>query len=231
MSARTSPSSDAATSAFIQRISRVLGRAAPAAPPSPPPQVDERITRVTGLHEDLPAIFAARATGAGMKVHRTGSSSAGVMLAELLVSLGVRTVGVTASEVPSTVTSGLEARGITQVRWEAGRGLDAMYDLDAGITGVESAIAETGTLVCSSGPGRPRGLSLVPPLHVALVRKSQIVADLIDHLRLSPASPPAELSSSTVFITGPSKTADIEGVLITGVHGPREVHILLIDDA
>ena len=108
---------------------------------------------------------------------------------------------------------------------------EPLYRVDAGVTDVQAAIAETGTLVCWSGPGRGRGLSLVPPVHIAVVRRSDIVPDLIDYLARHAQHGPEALPSSIVFITGPSKTADIEGVLITGVHGPREVHILLVDDA
>jgi L-lactate dehydrogenase complex protein LldG len=116
------------------------------------------------------------------------------------------------------------------VAWRDTPGFEALYNTDVGITDVQAAIAETGSLVCTAGPGSARGLSLVPPIHIAIVRRSQVVPDLIDYWTpsLNAQLPP---SSSVALITGPSKTADIEGVLITGVHGPREVHILLIEDA
>lgn len=96
---------------------------------------------------------------------------------------------------------------------------ETLFTADVAITGVLSAIAETGTLVCASSPASARGSSLIPPVHIVLVAESQLVADLFDAF-------PAEKVSGTFFadspanislITGPSKTADIEGVLVTGV--------------
>ena len=87
-------------------------------------------------------------------------------------------------------------------------------------------VAETGTLVCTSGNERWRGLTLIPPLHIAIVEAQQITPDLID---LFAGGMPAPLPANVTLISGPSKTADIEGILITGVHGPREVHVVVVD--
>jgi len=102
---------------------------------------------------------------------------------------------------------------------------DVLFACDAAVTGVAAAIAETGTLVCTSGPRSPRGVSLIPPVHIALVDARQIVGDLFDYFaRLDPTTLPANIN----LITGPSKTADIEGILVTGVHGPGIVHALVL---
>lgn len=217
--------------AFLARVKASLGRSATQMPTEIAPVVDEATARVVSAGEDLAGIFARHATGAGMVVHRTSQATAAVCVLELLGKLGARRVAVGVASVLAGVRSGLESRGMQELDWRAGRGLEPLYDCDAGVTDVQAAIAETGTLVCWSGPERGRGLSLVPPLHVAVVRMSDIVPDLIDYLRRHSAHGPGELRSSIVLITGPSKTADIEGVLITGVHGPREVHIVLVDGA
>ena len=98
---------------------------------------------------------------------------------------------------------------------------------DVGITGVDCAIAETGSLVLSAGPGRPRGVSLLPRLHIALVRESQLVA------RLGLAFPGyrQQLPSAVHFITGPSRTSDIENDLSIGVHGPARVLAIVVAEA
>ena len=71
-----------------------------------------------------------------------------------------------------------------------------------------------------------RGASLIPPVHIALLDRTQIVGDLFDYFdRLASTGLPANIN----LITGPSKTADIEGILITGVHGPGVVHVLLLE--
>jgi len=100
---------------------------------------------------------------------------------------------------------------LTDDPWEAG----------AGITLAEVAVAETGSLLVSAGPGRRRLASLAPPVHVALVRRESIVSTLEEGL--------ARLGDRTsVLISGPSRTADIEGVLVRGVHGPRELWVIPI---
>jgi len=100
-----------------------------------------------------------------------------------------------------------------------------------GITGVDAAIAESGTLVLAGGPGRGRLASLLTPIHVAVVRESQIVRGLGDALaQLGSRYGDSMLidRSHVTFVTGPSRTADIELTLTLGVHGPREVHVVIV---
>lgn len=99
------------------------------------------------------------------------------------------------------------------------------------ISGVEAAIAESGTLVLLSGPGRPRLASLIAPVHIAVVRTHQLVRGLGEALRLVQeryGPDPLAESSNLVLITGPSRTADIEQTITRGVHGPGDVHVVLI---
>lgn len=99
---------------------------------------------------------------------------------------------------------------------------------DIGITSCDVAVAETGTLVVCSGPGRERMFSLVPPVHVAIVGASQIVPDLIDVFRRIQGDPGTVRPSNIAFISGPSKTGDIELELTTGVHGPGKWHVIVV---
>jgi L-lactate dehydrogenase complex protein LldG len=104
---------------------------------------------------------------------------------------------------------------------------------DVGLSGVDCAIAETGTLVLSARSGQMRGVSLLPPVHVAVARTTQIVATLADALvllRTAEADVPHYLSSCVSFITGPSRTGDIELTLTIGVHGPGALHLVLLDE-
>lgn len=95
-----------------------------------------------------------------------------------------------------------------------------------GITGAEAALSDTGSLVLVSGPGRGRLASLLPPVHIAIVERAKILRSLPDLLLERPEV--ATSGSNVVCITGPSRTADIEHTLSRGVHGPKEVHVILL---
>src|SRR5690606_37598699 len=97
-----------------------------------------------------------------------------------------------------------------------------------GLTSVELAIAETGTLLMWSRPGQERVASLVPPVHVALVDQAQLVPDLFDAFAVLEQRGLENLPSNLALITGPSKTGDIELQLTTGVHGPKHWHVIVI---
>jgi L-lactate dehydrogenase complex protein LldG len=104
---------------------------------------------------------------------------------------------------------------------------------DLGLSGVDYVIAETGTLVLMARAGQMRGVSLLPPVHVAVARTSQVIATLADYLLLAQAAgadPQQYLTSCVSFVTGPSRTGDIELKLTIGVHGPGELHLVLLDD-
>jgi L-lactate dehydrogenase complex protein LldG len=93
----------------------------------------------------------------------------------------------------------------------------------------QAAIADTGTLVLESDCERHRLVSLVPPLHIAIVNAEDIRDTLGDTLRAVSRDAALDMSRVITFITGPSRTADIELTLTVGVHGPKELYVILID--
>ena len=99
-----------------------------------------------------------------------------------------------------------------------------------GLTGVTAALAATGSLVLEGGAGRYRGTSLLPDVHIALMRAEQLLPDLEtwQQLQQGEGYPAFTAASSTTMVTGPSKTADIGHQLVKGAHGPREVHIVIL---
>jgi L-lactate dehydrogenase complex protein LldG len=111
-----------------------------------------------------------------------------------------------------------EAATLTRVR-------AAAADAQIGLTGCDAAIAETASLVMFSAPGRPRTVSLLPPIHVALVRREQLcfsMADVFSNFRERFAH-----AAACTIITGPSRTADIELTLTLGIHGPGRVVVIV----
>jgi L-lactate dehydrogenase complex protein LldG len=95
---------------------------------------------------------------------------------------------------------------------------------DAGVSEASWGIAETGSVVLEASVDEPRSRSLLPWVHVSLLREDRVVADLDELL----ARVRGELPSALAIVTGPSRTADIEQTLMVGVHGPGEVHVVLL---
>jgi L-lactate dehydrogenase complex protein LldG len=101
------------------------------------------------------------------------------------------------------------------------------YDsVAAGITGADAGIAESGSLILRSGAGRPRLAALIPPVHVAVLSVGRIVRSLAHYLQMHPAA--LEGASNLTIVTGPSRTGDIEQELNLGVHGPKQLHVILV---
>jgi L-lactate dehydrogenase complex protein LldG len=94
-----------------------------------------------------------------------------------------------------------------------------------GITSADYALADTGTLVMLSSLEEARLISLLPPVHIAVVPKERVLTGLDELFTILPN--PAARTSSMVLITGPSRTADIEQILVRGVHGPGEIHVVV----
>jgi L-lactate dehydrogenase complex protein LldG len=99
---------------------------------------------------------------------------------------------------------------------------------DASITGCECLVARTGSVVISSKKGG-RAASVYAPVHVTVAYADQLLPDIRDALSYLKKKYPTGLPSSISFATGPSRTADIEKTLVTGVHGPKEVYCFLVD--
>lgn len=105
---------------------------------------------------------------------------------------------------------------------------------EVSVTGAFAGIAETGSLMLRSGPESPSTLNFLPDHHVVVLRASQVrksYEDGWDDIRRQMDSQPNSLPRTVNIITGPSRTGDIEQKILMGAHGPRRLHIVLIDDA
>ncbi|MCH8029790.1 MAG: lactate utilization protein [Candidatus Dadabacteria bacterium] len=127
----------------------------------------------------------------------------------------------------------LESKGIGVVR--PGSGDSVVADAGIGITEADYAISDSGTLVLLTNENNPRSFSLLPPVHLAIVKRSAIVHNIYDVMEELNSSVvkyehPDQFPSCITFITGPSRTADIELNLTLGVHGPKALYVLVYGD-
>jgi len=149
-----------------------------------------------------------------------GESEAGHRLREIIKDLSASEILVSDSELVHRIVNAAELDALE----DASR--DELFAMEVGVTSAQWAIAETGTLVLESGSERHRLVSLVPPVHVCIIRASSIRQSMAESLEL--VNPDAD--PTITFITGASRTSDIELTLAIGVHGPGELYVIVIKD-
>jgi len=210
----------------MTKVRAALGRTAPLKTAPVPPELADNVIRLTAATANLAELFAARAIACKMGVETVDPVSLPGRVVEFLQSRNVRRVALPKSDLLERlgIGSALTAAGLEVMNWPQ-MTLDALYDVDGAVTDVFKAVAETGSLVLRSSPTHGRALSLVPMVHVAIVEQANFLADLVDLFSLLTAE---KNSTGITIITGPSKTADIEMNLVTGVHGPGVVQVFIV---
>jgi L-lactate dehydrogenase complex protein LldF len=163
--------------------------------------------------------FSSELTDLGGNVIRCQAREVGAKILQALKDREIHAVHAWSVDLPEGVTEYLSANGI-----EVKRAPDA--GLRSGLSGVLAAVADTGTIIVHSGEGRPLTASLLPETHLAVVPVSKLIATLPEAFALDEV----RKAASVALISGPSRTADIEMTLTIGVHGPKEVIALLVDD-
>jgi L-lactate dehydrogenase complex protein LldG len=178
---------------------------------------------------DIAALFAERAADYRAVVERVPEPGPAALATAVAGILATRAA---AAPGPFVIPDGLPAGWLAELTGEITLARDepplpaAELDrMNGVVTGCAVAVAETGTIILDHGPGASgqgrRALTLVPDFHLVVVREDQIAADLADAFaRLDPARP-------HTLISGPSATSDIELIRVEGVHGPRNLHVLL----
>jgi L-lactate dehydrogenase complex protein LldG len=127
-----------------------------------------------------------------------------------------------------TVSTLAEKLGLPCLFTDAGYATAELEACDAAITGCDALVAQTGSVLVSSRSAGGRALSVLPPHHVVLAERSQVVTDLATALRQARTRYAPDWPSFLSFITGPSRTGDIERILVLGAHGPKQLTILLV---
>jgi L-lactate dehydrogenase complex protein LldG len=177
-----------------------------------------------GTH-DITGLFAERAADYRAVVERVPGAGLAAAVACVLAARAAAVPG------PFVVPDGLPGEWLAGLPGEITLASDApplspvaLDQLSGVVTGCAVAIAETGTIILDHGPGQGRrALTLVPDFHLVVVQAAQVAADLPDAFaRLDPARP-------HTLISGPSATSDIELIRVEGVHGPRNLHVLIAE--
>jgi len=203
---------------ILHKVRAAIGRSAGQAPDPPPPPWREipemsREDRVRLLLENFPgdAFFADNPEEARERVRSLiAGKKALVSAAPLLAELGVPDL----PDVTRAPSSEAELRA-------------AAADAGIGVTAADYALADPGALaILSTENGEDRLISLLPPIHVAVVRAGAVLTGLEELFSVLPD--PAAVSSSLVLIGGPSKTGDIEMTITLGVHGPRDLYLVVV---
>ncbi len=212
-----------------EEILRRLRRSSPPFPAaSPEDKPTQPVTRATS-GEDWVQRFITEAERVRATVYRTADDDqARAALRELLIRLGARratTWDQAHMPLPGVIAL-LHALGIQRVQGDNA----LVATAEVGITGADWALATTGTLVLHAGHGKPRMASLLPPYHIAVLRAERILPRLEDYIALQRAAGLRDLreSSNITLITGSSRTSDIELQPVHGVHGPLELHVIVV---
>ncbi|HEV8145369.1 MAG TPA: lactate utilization protein [Bryobacteraceae bacterium] len=197
---------------ILSRVRSALGRQASDPVPDPPPPALAFITSSPAERVETFRL-ALEALAGKVSVARTPAEAGDYVRA----AVAGRTFA--ASHAPLLAQCGIAASSFSR---------EDYAKVDVGITSADYALAETGSLVVLTESSESRLLSLLPPCHIAVVARSRIVENLEQLLTLLPE--PTANSSAMVIITGPSRTADIEMLLVRGVHGPGEIHVVILED-
>jgi L-lactate utilization protein LutC len=205
---------------ILHRVRTALGRS-DGQEPAPPPPVRLRIPTVS--MDERASTFITRLEALAGKAQRVASMDG----AREVVAAAIAGKTVVASNSPYLAECGISSlQGVRSGIRNVDELRDACEKCDIGITSADYALADTGTLVTIASPAEARLVSLLPPAHIAVVPVDRLLTGLDELFTLVPM--PADRSSSMVLITGPSRTADIEQILVRGVHGPGEITVVLV---
>jgi L-lactate utilization protein LutC len=205
---------------ILHKVRTALGRSAGQAVADEPP-VRLRVPEVA--MEDRIALMISRLEALAGKAVRVPAMDA----ARAFVAEAIAGKSAVASNAPYLAECGItNLPGVRSGIRQVDELTEVCARVDIGITSADYALSDTGTLVMLASPAESRLASLLPPAHIAVVPRERILTGLDELFTILPD--PAAQTSSMVLITGPSRTADIEQILVRGVHGPGQITVVIV---
>ena len=229
----------AAQGGVLAEVRRALGRTETVRPEPLEPFVEDEVEVSV---EELVTRFNAEANAVGTHVHRvTSERDAAALVARICAEAGGGEVALSGSPliaelslVERLASGGLSSFFVTEFApRERGQLITRLECCGVGVTAADYAIAETGTLVLTGDEEGALLASLLPAVHVALLRPRQIrgsLSEVVAALKRERMGRDAPVCRSATFITGPSRTSDVELVLSIGVHGPKQLHVVILGE-
>lgn len=198
------------------------GASVPPLPELPAPAVapladDERIARFTAMQQKLGGVVEVVAD------RRTACARIGLLLARTGAAAAALSDAPWLADVADYAPVGCDLLAADAAR-------DRLMQADVGVTGAQWGVAETGTLVLASADEHHRLASLLPALHVVVLPVRALLGTLAEAFAALRSATGGPAARTITFVTGPSRTADIELTLVVGVHGPKALHVLLVRD-
>jgi L-lactate dehydrogenase complex protein LldG len=210
----------------MESVRRALGRTGPVSSVPPPPSIPEPIARLVHSDIGLPQLFAKNAAELKMLVSFAAPDEVAEQVIAFLREKNIKRIVLPASKLldqldilPQLQKAGFDAR-----LWKETT-LDESYEFDCGLTDATYAVAETGSVVIRFTPDHPRCISLVPMYHVVILDPKIFLPDTLDLMEKLVKD---GCANGVCMISGPSKTADIEMNVVTGVHGPNVVKAFIL---
>ena len=220
---------------FLAIVRHALGHSAVgklAEPTGRPPRHEKLIRQIQANDPGRVDRWIELAGKNGVNVKRA-RTAAGIQAAidECLSAHQVQSVLLNMADLPEeSFAAHLTKKGLKIYHWAKEGCAEAAFNCDAAVTDCRYGLADTGAFMVWSDTGFGRSSTLTVPVHVVLLPVGRIVADMVDALPHVLRDTGGRMPSNVVIINGPSKTADIEMKLVTGVHGPKFLYAVIIDD-
>ena len=191
----------------------------------PPKEFGGWLPEVSESLDDQIALFAKNSEDLKTELHVLGEADVPARLAAFAAENGWRRV---ATHRGALTDAAVPALKLPTLQTEGGYNIGELEQCDAGISECDALVAQTGSVLITGRSAGGRALSVLPPHHIVLVKREQMVSDIPAAYAVLRQKYGANWPSFMSFITGPSRTGDIERILVLGAHGPKRLTVFLV---